>query len=383
MAAGRLLHSLQERGFEGKIIVASDETHVAYNRVLLPDYLAGDCDFADLSSSFSADALDLELMCESRVSEVDLEARVAWFEDRRHVCFQRLVFATGSQVPRPSVRDAPVDRVCELRNLTDARRLRALSGVAQRCMVVGGGLLGLEAADALCRLGVKVILVHRGPRLMTRQLDEATALLLSAELQRRGIQVILCAVPVHMECDANMRHHVHLDDGNSYQVDFVVFATGAAPADQLALAAGLHCDGGVVTDRYLRCSEPDTFAMGECACVDGQRHQLVDVVNAQASALAATLCGEATELELPAYTTRLKVSDVALVSAGEISAEASAQSITIRDTDAGIYRRLFFDGAVLRGAILFGDTAGAREIGLRLDTKVDEQERERLAFGYA
>ncbi|MEM7077092.1 MAG: FAD-dependent oxidoreductase [Pseudomonadota bacterium] len=384
MAAARLVHELREQQYSGRIVVASREPQMGYNRVLLPGFLAGECTLRDLCSSSHSTDERLNVCSGVDVVGIDLMRRRATLSDASRASFDRLVFATGSAVPVPQISGAPAERLTEFRNLDDAQRLRDLVAQSRCGAVVGGGLLGLEAADAIAAMGLPVRLIHRGPRLMTRQLDDLGSELLAAAMQANGVDVTLNTTIEQMQMNPHGDHVINLSNGESYRADFVVLATGAQPADRLAAAAGLEVDSGIVTDEYLRASRTGVYALGECANVAGARQQLVDHVNAQAAALATTLTGEPAAVHAPPVGTRLKVHNIALVAAGEMPAASQVEpgdDITIRDQARGVYRRLGFAGNRLAGAVLFGDTAGAREIVAHLGRELDMEQRERLAFG--
>ena len=381
MAAARLAQELDQRGYSGQVAIASAEPVAGYNRVLLPGYLGGECDLGGMMPAATPwlDAERFSLLAGADVVALDVQGKSARCADDSCIDFDKLVLATGSNVPRPEVpgMDGPV--VTEFRTLADADRLAAMVSAGGECVVVGGGLLGLEAADALVKKGVRVHVVHRSARLMTRQLDDAGGEMLRTALEQRGITVHLNTTVDAIVCGPQQTWQARLSNGAHPDVDAVVVATGALPNDALARQAGLRCDNGVVTDEQMQTSAADVFALGECANQGGYRHQLVEPVYAQAEALAATLCGEPSTARAPAPNTRLKMDSIALFSAGHIRPQAG-EDITIIQAEAGVYRRLLFDGATLVGAVLLGDISAAREIASRIGTRLDAQMCERLAF---
>ena len=388
MAAARLTQELDRKCFPGSVTIVCAEQDMGYNRVLLPGYIGGKYQPADLQPAQQPWRTNpnVRLLKSVAVTGINIEDRVATLHDGSCIHFSVLVFATGSLVPKPDIPgiDSPV--ATELRSLADADHLRSRASRATHAVVVGGGLLGLEAADGLHKLGLGVRLIHRGPRLLTRQLDEQGATLLSQELLSKGIDVSLSttvtAIQPRAEADvlSGADAIVRLSNGKHHPADIVVFATGAQPNDRLARQAGLRCDQGILTDEYLRTSAAKVFALGECARVRGQHHQLVEPINAQASALANTLTGELTAADEPASSTRLKMEQIALFTAGQIRPEAG-DDITICDPRQGLYRRLLLDRATLVGAILLGDTTSSRQILSSIGTRPGAAELERLAFG--
>ncbi|MEM6999371.1 MAG: FAD-dependent oxidoreductase [Pseudomonadota bacterium] len=381
MAAGRLVKELRSQGFADSVAVVCAEPYMGYNRVLLPDYLAGACSLEEMHAGVHQAAT---VFLRTTVQSLQPAQRRVVFADGRSCSYRRLVLATGSLVPAPALAAAQPDTVSQLRNLHDVQRIQQQLHGAASAVVIGGGLLGLEAADALARLGLRVRIVHRGARLMTRQIDDLASSLLVAGLGECNIRVSLNATVAAAHTEHG-RQQVILSTGETCDADLIITATGAQPNDQLARAAGLACDQGVQTNLFLQTNVPDVYAMGECACVDGQRQQLVAQLNQQAAALAATLGGAPTPVAKNPVSTRLKMQRIALFAAGEIQSQRQpgVQNISLLDPVAGVYRLLQFDQQRLLGAVLLGDTRASREIVQRIDTELSTSEQEQLAFGLA
>lgn len=384
MAAARLLKQLEKSGYQGEVALASRESAAGYNRVLLPGYLGGHCNEAELmSDSMWMSSSLFTIKTSAEVCHIDLVKRLAITRQNDSFAFSKLVFAIGSTVAKPIISGRAFDQIMELRCLDDAKKLRSAAAEARRVVVVGGGLLGLEAADALCNLGLELRLVHRGKQLMNRHLDDAGGICLAKAFKDKGIAVEL-GVGLERIAGTDRISSVKLDNGDEYAADLVLFATGARANTTLASAAGVICKDGICTDAYLRTNVPDVYALGECAQVDGVRHSLVSAVHAQADALASTLAGVPSKISAPILGTRLKVSGINVFSAGNIRPLESANSsdLVVSDPVRGIYRRLLFAGGHLIGAVLLGETRAAMEIARRINTRVDEREREQLVFGY-
>jgi nitrite reductase (NADH) large subunit len=359
MASLRLLERLTALAPDRfDITVVGAEPEPAYNRVLLSSLLAGEVEEAECRFRDRAWYLrhGIRLITGASATAVDAGARTVAVGGITTLPFDRLVLAAGStpiRLPGPGF-DGPA--VATFRDLADMRRLRAL-GPGARAVVVGGGLLGLEAAYGLARRGVAVTLVHVMDRLMERQLDARAAALVRGAIERLGITVLLAA-----NSTAVVEHEgapaLRLVDGRELRADLVVVAAGVRPASALAAASGLEVGRGILVDEGLQTSTAGVFAIGECAEHRGQCYGLVEPAYAQADVLARRLAGEADA----AYTgsllaTSLKVSGVPVVSAGLVQDGEGAERITLSDPQAGVYRKLVLDGGRLVGACLVGDVA--------------------------
>ena len=385
MAAARLLEELAARGCADEITVVGEEPQPSYNRILLSSLLCGEKQPADLPL-LDRDwyrAHGVLLLTGEAVTRVDALARVAWTSRARRIRFDRLVFATGARGQLPVIPGVASERVLAFRTLQDLAALRRLAVPGEPAVVVGGGLLGLEAAHGLDALGLQVTVVHRQPYPMNRQLDPQAGVLLQQQLQRRGIRFALGASPVAVGSLQGAVASVRLDDGRSLPARLVVFAAGIAPNVEVAAAAGVPCARAIRVDRWLRTGMPGIHALGECCELEGRGFGLVAPVWRQARVLAEVLTGQAgvgfAHAEDPV---QLKVSGVELFSAGAMPFAADAESQVLQDTARGIYRRLVFAGGRLVGAILLGDRRGGSWYGELIAAGQDVSAlRPRLMFG--
>lgn len=379
MASARLLSALREQGYQGRVTVVGEEPVPFYNRVLLPDYLAARQPLETLCAQRpdgTALPFTLTVLNREAVIGFDPRARSATLASGRTLDWEALVLATGSAAPRPSVPGIDYAGVHALRNLADADTLAQLAQSPGNVVVIGGGLLGLEAAHALRALGKPVTVVHRHRELLNRQLDGPAAALLQAALVQQGIDFAmndtLCAV------DGGADGHVQgvrLNSGAQLACHTVLLATGTRARDRLGAAAGLETDDGVLVNEHLETEVPNVFAIGECARVcdpQGQhRYGLVAPVHRQAEALAARLSGGRQRFVAPPASTRLKVAGITLYSAGDIArlrtADPRLDIRTVRHDRRGLYRRLAFDNNRLIAAVLLGDSRGSTAIEASFD----------------
>lgn len=384
MAAGRLVSRLVAAGCGDEITLIGAEPGIAYDRVRLPDLLAGRCAEAalDLRTDWRG-AARVTVIADETVARVDLSHRRALTRCGRAVDFDVLVLATGSTVPVPDIPGATLPGAGVFRTREDALRLQSIAREGGTVTIVGGGLLGLETAASFVEAGARVRVLHRRAGLMNRQLDATGSALLEAALAERGIRCLLDVQLASLEGGDRVRA-VRLANGRRLSSSAVVFATGSVANDGLAVAAGLACDRGVLVDAHLRTAVAGVYALGECARVAGQRHALVAPVHAQADALAAQLLGEtdAPGFVAPSPATRLKVAGIEVFSAGDAERMGSPADVCIDDPARGIHRGLWFDRSRLAAAVLVGDTRGARHIQDSIGgAPIAPADRNALAFG--
>lgn len=365
MAGLRLLEELVKVAPDRyEMVVIGAEPEPAYNRVLLSSYLAGDTAAAELlfrDLDWYA-ARNIRLVTGQRVTAIRPARKEIVFRQGHRLGFDKLVLATGSEPMRLPLPGADLDGVVTFRNVTDVACMK-VHGRGSRAVVIGGGLLGLEAAYGLARRGLAVTLLHIMPRLMERQLDAHAANLLRREMQALGIQVELQAHTAAIEDTgggAGKADQVRLKDGRRLKADLVVMATGVKPQTDLAERSGLLVKRGIVVDDQLSTSVPGVFAIGECAEHRGVCYGLVEPAYAQAHVLARQLAGETARYEGTLLATSLKVSGVNVFSAGNFEVGPGTEGIVLTDSQAGTYRKLVLRDGKLEGAILYGDVADAR-----------------------
>lgn len=362
MAGHRLVEALIKRpGRPARIIVLGEESAPAYNRILLSPWLAGEMARDALTlrdTSWYADQ-GIELILGERVTDIDRQTQRLTTDAGRTLDYGRLVLATGSRPAMPAVPGIELAGVHGFRDLNDAEALMAAADAGAETLVVGGGLLGLEAAEGMRKRGCRVGVLQRADRLMNRQLDATAAALLGDELRGRGLAIHTGARLARLEDDGRGRvAAVHLEDGRRLAADCVVIAAGIAPNTQLGEAAGLVMGRAIRVDDFLTSSDPHIHALGECCEFAGHTYGLVEPIWRQVEVLAARLCGETTPGYREAATaTKLKVSGIALYAFGPTEADADHEVLVYHDPDQGDYRRLLLRDGRLEGAVLYGDTA--------------------------
>ncbi|MDF7647844.1 nitrite reductase small subunit NirD [Pantoea sp. Acro-805] len=351
MAAMRMVETLLQRA-PGcyAITVIGREAQGNYNRVMLSPVLSGEKAFADtlLHTPEWYVAHQVQLLMGEEARQVDLNARTVC-TDRRTLHWDKLVFACGSQPRMPEMPGIERPQVLGFRTLRDVDAMLAQSGPV---VVLGGGLIGVEAAAALRLRGRDVTLLHHRPWLLERQLDQQAGELLTQHLTQRGIH---CRLGVSLQ--AIHTAHVTLTDGTLLPAQQVVMAIGVLPEKALAQHAGVPCQRGILVNRQLQTQVDHVYALGECCEIDGETFGLVAPCLAQAEVLAAQLAGKpVADFHYQESGTRLKVTGIEMFSAGDIR---EGDSITSFDPIDGHYRRLFLRDGALRGVLLFGDSQAA------------------------
>lgn len=386
MAAARLVEELTARAPERyDITVLGEEKALPYNRVLLSSLLACEVEAAEINLKPQQwwDDRHVRVICGARAVSIDTRQRSVRLQSRPAIPYDTLVLATGSapvQLPLPGV-DLP--GVVTFRTRDDVAAMQCLSKRNAKAVVIGGGLLGLEAAYGLAKAGAQVAVVHLMDRLMERQLDVRGGAILKDSLEARGIEILLEAQSAAIE-GAEKAESLRLADGRVLPADLVVMAVGIRPRAELARESGLAVERGIVVDDKMRTSAEDIYAVGECAEHRGVCYGLVEPAYEQARIVADQLVGSGNAYDGSLLATNLKVSGVDVFSAGDFLGAAGTEAITFFDPDQGVYRKLVVKDGSLAGAVLLGDATDALwYLDLIRSGESISAIREDLAFGRA
>jgi nitrite reductase (NADH) large subunit len=361
MAAARLVDELSKVALgRYAIAVIGEEPRLAYNRVLLSSVLAGDTASHDIelrpASWWRDRGVTLKYGC--LATEIDVGRHELKIAGDESIAFSKLVLATGSTPLRLNVPGAELAGVHTFRDSRDVDLLLALAARKKRVVVIGGGLLGLEAAYGLAKAGAPVTLVHLMDRLMERQLDAPAAELLKSLVELKGIQILLNANTARFHGESCVEG-VELTDGRRIDADAVIFAAGIRPSIALAKQAGIAVNRGIMVDDVLQTGSPGIFALGECAEHRGTCYGLVEPAYEQARVLARHLAGKPANYQGSVVATNLKVSGVSVFSAGDFIGADGSEAIVLNDIRHGTYKKLVISAGRLTGAVLVGDVADA------------------------
>jgi nitrite reductase (NADH) large subunit len=384
MAATKLVEELSAHALgRYSIIVIGREPRRAYNRVLLSSLLAGEitAEELELKSGDWWRRQGVTNVYGYGVASINRHAKRVTLEDGVSFAYEKLVLATGSHPISLSLPGMDLPGAMTFRVMADVDAMMKGVRSGRPAVVIGGGLLGLEAAYGLAHAGVKVTLIHLMDRLMERQLDALAAELLKATVEAKGVEVLLQAETARI-IGTDKVEAVELVDGRVIPADLVVCAIGIRPNADLAQMAGLATKRGILVDDGLQTSDPSIFALGECAEHRGISYGLVEPAYEQARILGRRLAGDTKA----AYggsvlATNLKVSGVSVFSAGDFLGE-DKDAIIFKDEGRGIYKKLVVENEHLTGAVLYGDTTdGLYYLGLMRSKAEVSALRHDLIFG--
>jgi assimilatory nitrate reductase electron transfer subunit len=376
MAGARLVDDLMRRDPTLDVTVVGAEDQPAYNRVLLSDVLAGKRSSADIALRVASSAAHV---LGQRVVHVDRGARAVTTSAGELLPYDALVLATGSTAIVPPVHGIAgptgvlLPGVFVFRTIDDCDAIAAAAGRAQRAVVVGGGLLGLEAARGLLQHGLPVDIVHGASHLMEVQLDALGGAVLRRSVEALGVGVHLGSFASRVS-GTRAVSGVGLADGRHVAGDLVVLACGVRPETELARAAGLSVERGIVVDDRLRTDDPDVYAIGECAQHEGQVYGLVAPAWEQAAVLADVLTGRPTAYVGSRSVARLKAMDLEVAAMGETAPglEDVGDGLEVlqwADPVRHVYKKLVVRDGVVTGAILLGDLSTAGVVTQAFDRR--------------
>jgi nitrite reductase (NADH) large subunit len=366
------------------ITVFGSEPYGNYNRILLSPVLSGEKQIKDIMLNdddwYASNGITLHKG--KTITKIDRHARKVIASDGTEAEYDRLLLATGSNpfiIPVPG-KDLP--GVITFRDIADVDKMIVASKDYRHAVVIGGGLLGLEAANGLKQRGMNVTVVHLMQTLMERQLDDVAGALLQRSLAERGIEFLLGAQTQEI-LGKNHVQGVRFKDGSEITADLVVMAVGIRPNFDLAKSAGLHCERGVVVNDTMQTYDPSIYAVGECVQHRGQTYGLVAPLFEQAKVCANHLAQVGfRRYEGSVTSTKLKVTGVDVFSAGDFSEGKGAEAIVLQDPMSGIYKKLMVKDNKIQGAVMIGDTGdGAWYFQLMREGTSIADFRSRILFG--
>ena len=363
MAPGRMLEHLFEAAPDAfDVTIFNAEPRVNYDRIMLSPVLSGEKSYEDIiiHSDDWYTQNNVTLHKGHKVTEINRDAKTIKSAAGITADYNHLVIATGSNPFILPVEGKDLPGVLTYRDLDDVTAMITAAKTGTKAVVIGGGLLGLEAAAGLKEQGMDVTVLHIMPTLMERQLDSAAGYLLQRELESRGIKVICKADTKAILGDTHVTG-VELKDGTLIESSLVVMAAGIRPNSSIAKEAGITVNRGIVVDEWMQTSDPSIFALGECAEIGGMCYGLVAPLYEQARILAAKLASGAGEIVSGFVhtdtATKLKVTGINLFSIGDFADGPDREEIVLRDASAGIYKRVILKDNRIIGTVLYGETA--------------------------
>ena len=346
------------------ITVFGSEPHPNYNRILLSPVLAGEMTIDDIVINDRAwyRQHGIALHTGKTITKIDRRNRIVTADDGTRARFDRLLLATGSNPVKLPIAGANFKGVLSYRDISDTEAMISAADKNMHAVVIGGGLLGLEAANGLRQRGMHVTVVHVMPWLMERQLDEEAARTLQRALELRGVVFKLSASSSEIVGRDGQVSSLHFKDGSELRADLLVMAVGIRPNVWLAESCGLQVNRGIVVDDTLQTYDPRIYAVGECVAHRGVSYGLVAPLYEMAKVCATHLAEVGSHRYLGSVpSTRLKVTGVDVFSAGNFMGTPASEAMVLRDPANGVYRKLVIENDLLIGSVLVGDTGAATQ----------------------
>ncbi len=372
------------------ITVFGAEPYGNYNRIMLSSVLCGEKTIEDIVINnrqwYIDNGITLHAGEAKSVVRIDRKNRKVYAQDGTVAGYDRLLIATGSKAVIPQIPGNDLDGVISFRDIFDVNKMLSYSRSHKKAVVLGGGLLGLEAANGLVLRGMDVTVIHNHEILLNRQMDRPAAKMLQTELEQRGLKFKMAAKLTQLSGDENGHiTAVCFDDDSQLECDLFITAIGVRPNMTLAQEAGLYCERGIVVNDTLQSYDPSIYAVGECIQHRGDTFGLVAPLFEQAKVCANHLSahGAAEYITLPTAT-KLKVTGINLFSVGDFQGDENSESICFTDPAIGIYKKLVIKADQLIGAVLYGDTADGSWYQQLLENEENISAlREALIFGKA
>ncbi len=365
-----------------EITIFGSEPHPNYNRILLSKVLQGDTEVKDITLNDWDwyEENNITLYTGETVTKINPDKMVVESDKGRILPYDELIIATGSVPFILPIPGADKEGVTAFRDIKDTDIMLEASKKYKKAAVIGGGLLGLEAARGLLNLGMDVNVVHLAPTLMERQLDETAGRLLQKELENQGMKFLLEKATVEIYGEDRVEG-LKFKDGTHLEADLVVMAVGIKPNIELAKNSGIAVNRGIVVNDYLQTDLPHVYSVGECAEHNGIPYGLVAPLYEQAKVLASHICGKETEgYKGSVLSTQLKVSGVEVFSAGDFMEGDDKKSLKIFDEQDGIYKKIVLRGNKIVGAVLFGDSKEGNRLFSMIKKEADISDTEKVSI---
>jgi nitrite reductase (NADH) large subunit len=380
MATGRLLDEIISRSPKKyAITVIGEEAQGSYNRILLSTVLAKETHYENIiqkNPQWYQDN-DITFLSSTRVTDIDRSTKTLKTEtyhnenfsdiSRAHLQYDELVLAVGSRAAKIPAKNQDIEGIFSFRNIRDTQKIESFAKDHKNAVVIGGGLLGLEAAYGLASTGVNVTLIHRNKWLLNRQLDLVAGEMLKEVMSEKKINFVLGEEVVRFDQLMNSNNQatlsgIELTNGEYRKAEIAVIATGITPNAELGVCCGLEVDKAIVVNDYMQTNDEHISALGECCQHKKSTFGLVDPIWNQCESLAIRL----TTLNLKKFknapvATKLKVSGVQLFSAGIVESSEKTQTYTLCDNNARVYRKLIIDKNRIVGIVLFGDVSSGMD----------------------
>jgi nitrite reductase (NADH) large subunit len=374
---------------EYDITVFGAEPHGNYNRIMLTPVLYGAKRIDEIMIHdfewYKTHNITLHCGADKTVIDVDRQKRQVISKDGTIAEYDRLLIATGSSPLMLDIPGKDVEGVMGFRDIADVEKMIATAETRQHAVILGGGLLGLEAANGLLQRGMQVTVINRADHLLNRQLDQHAAAFLQNQLEQKGIAFRLGTSVKHILSHNGHINQVVLNDESRLPADILVMATGIKPNMGLAQKIGLDCAQGIIVEDSMQTSDPDIFAVGECVQHRGELFGLVAPVYEQAKVCANRLANrDGAAFKTLSSATMLKVAGIDLFSVGRFQADTATEQIVFVDPELSVYKKIVIKNGVINGMVMYGDTSdSAWYLNLVKEQTDISPIRDKIMFGQA
>jgi nitrite reductase (NADH) large subunit len=362
--------NIRKNDSSGKITIITDEDLSFYYRIRLNEYISGDIGQGDLIAKKASwyEENNIELKLNTRITGADQDKKAVVTDKGESLAYDKLLIATGSHSFIPPVDGSFIPGVFAVRNISDARNIITYSGNTNDVVVIGGGLLGLEAGNAFRKMGKNVTVVEFFPRLLPRQLDADGANRLQAIMEGMGFSFRLDAKTEEIEGE-DTATAVRLAGGERIEAQMVVFSAGVRPNMELAEPLGLETDKGIKINEHLQTNQPDIYAAGDVAEFNGMPFGIWPAAMDQGKIAGLNMAGVDTVYTGTTMANTLKVVGIDLASAGDIDADNKYESKTVSNENT--YKKIVLDNNKIIGCIMLGDTKAFNKITKLMSAKTD------------
>jgi nitrite reductase (NADH) large subunit len=372
VAGNSAAESIRKIDPQGKVLMFSREKYHFYYIPALPEYLAGEKQVKDFTIHnekwYGENRIDLYL--ETEITEIDARQKAALTKGGKKFQYDKLLLACGGNSFIPPIPGFQSPGVFTLRTIADADAIRERAKQSRRAVVIGGGLLGLEAGNGLRRMGLEISVVEFSPRLLPRQMDVAGAALLRKQMEEMGFHFYLGAKTREIVPEKDGLA-VYLEGGEKLSAEIVLISAGVRPELTLAKSLGLAIDKGVKVYDSMKTEMQDIYAAGDLVEHQGRFYGIWPASMEQGRIAGANMAGQEIKYRGTVPSNTLKVVGIDLVSAGEMDAEGKMESIVIKDEAKRTYRKFVLQDNTIAGVILLGDTRGRDEIQGAIKSKKD------------
>lgn len=357
---------------EGRITIVTDESYPFYSRIRLIEFLSGDVDEKGLVIRKDKwyEENRIELILNTAVTEIDKDKREVIASSGDRIKYDRLLIATGGISFVPSIPGANKNGVFTLRTLKDAIAIREYAKKADRVLLIGGGVLGLEAGNALRKTGNSITVVEFFLRLLPRQMDPDGAEILKAQMEKMGFKFYL-GVKSKEIVGSDKAEGLLLEDGRHIDCDMIIISAGIRPNAVLAQKLGLKIEKGLVVNDRMETELPDIYAAGDLIQHKGIFYGIWPASEKQGEVAGINMAGGNAIYEGTTISNMLKVIGIDLVAAGDIDAEGRHESIVVKDINRSIYKKIVISDNSIIGTILYGDIKDSRKILKAIENKTD------------